>query len=117
MRRKQSLALWCISQAVLPMAQASGVEGRLKAILQMNNNRQFMTRRGLWFAGGGALLVLLACAVIRFGSAGMPSALATIFPPTLAWQAPLPKGTMVAPANQEVTLPDGIQGRCCINHF
>jgi beta-lactamase regulating signal transducer with metallopeptidase domain len=95
--------------AVLPMAQASGVEGRLKAILQMNNNRQMMTRQGLWFAGGGALLVLLALAVIQFGSAGMPFAVAGIFPLTLAWQAPLPKGTTVAPPSQEVTLPDGIQ--------
>ncbi len=100
----------CISNVTLPMAQPSGVEGRVKAILKMNKNRGVLTQKVLWLGGAVALLILLLLMGLRFGSVGMPSAAAlTSTPAALTWQAPLPHGTIAAPSSQEVTLSNGIQ--------
>ena len=96
--------------AVLPMAKSSHVEGRLRAILQPRRRQTMLTKRMLWLGGGIALLVLLPLTAIRPGPAQPPpDGAAASTPPALAWQAPLPAGTTVAPPSQEVTLPNGIQ--------
>ena len=51
--------------AVVPMAQSSHVEGRLRAILQGGRKRAIMTRRNLLGAGAMAVSVLVPLAVLR----------------------------------------------------
>jgi outer membrane lipoprotein-sorting protein len=62
---KYKITQWLLAIVTLPMAQSSGVEGRLKAILHRNRRRNMMTRKTLMIAGAVAASVLLPLAALR----------------------------------------------------
>ncbi len=62
---KQAVMAQLIFCVALPMAQRSGVEERLRAVLQDNRRRGMMTRKGLMMAGLVAAGVLVPLAALR----------------------------------------------------
>ena len=84
----------CIALTALPMAQASGVEERVRAVLERNRKRGMMTRKSLTVAILATVGVIVFLAVVRPVARAQVSAAA---PPPLISPAP----------GAAVTLPDG----------